>query len=102
MRLAYFGTPAEAVPPLEAVLVWNAVDSGGTTNVPPALASLDKAYTDVAFVQPLPASGPSFVVDPACALRCGINATAINGYAPPPTAAAAKNGTAAPSGRKMK
>jgi len=69
--------------PLEAVLVWNAVESGGTTNIPPALTTFDPAYTAVAFTSPLPGAGPNWVVDPACALRCGLNATAINGVTPP-------------------
>jgi|APCry1669189241_1035207.scaffolds.fasta_scaffold165569_1 hypothetical protein len=68
--------------PTSAVLVWSAVSSGGTTNVPPAITSFDTAYTDVAFTSPLPGAGPNWVVDPACALRCGLNATAINGVAP--------------------
>ena len=62
--------------PLDAVLVWNAVDSGGTTNVPQALATFDAAYTNVAWVAPLPAPQPTnWVIDPTCAARCGINAT---------------------------
>lgn len=62
--------------PLEAVLVWNAVDSGGTTNLPQAAFSLDPAYNQVAFVAPLPAPAPTnWVVDPTCAARCGINVT---------------------------
>lgn len=50
--------------------------------MPPAVTTFDTAYTDVAFASPLPAAGPNWVVDAACALRCGLNATAINGVAP--------------------
>lgn len=61
---------------LEAVLVWSGVNSGGTTNVPQALSTLEPAYSQVGWVAPLPASAPTnWVVDPTCAVRCGINAT---------------------------
>lgn len=64
--------------PLDAVLVWNAVNSGGTTNLPQAAFSLDPAYNAVAFVTPLPAPAPSnWVLDFACAARCGINVNSI-------------------------
>lgn len=62
--------------PLDAVLVWNAVSSGGTTNLPQSASTIDPAYTAVAFVQPLPAPAPTnCVIDPTCAQRCGINNT---------------------------
>ena len=58
------------------MLVWNAVNSGGTTNLPQAISTLDAPYTQVAFVTPLPAPAPTnWVVDPTCAARCGLNAT---------------------------
>lgn len=62
--------------PIDSVLVWNAVNSGGTTNVPQALSTFDAAYSQVAWVGGLPAPTPTYwVVDPTCAARCGINAT---------------------------
>lgn len=66
--------------PTEAVLVWNAVNSGGTANIVPSLAAFDPNYINIAWRSPLPGPGPNFVVDEVCARRCGINATAINGY----------------------
>ena len=62
--------------PLDAVLVSNAVNFGGTTNLPQAASTISPAYAAVAFVQPLPAPAPTnWVIDPACAQRCGINST---------------------------
>ena len=63
--------------PLDTLLVFNAVKSGGTSNLPQAIYSLDPAYNQVAFVSPLPAPAPTnWVVDPTCAARCGISSTA--------------------------
>ena len=57
--------------PIDTVLVFNAVGSGGTSNVPQALSTFDAAYTQVAWVTPLPAPQPTnWVVDPTCAARC--------------------------------
>ena len=53
-----------------AVLVWNAVGSGGVINAAAALDALPAAYTDVAFVQPLPPVAGFWVRDAACAKRC--------------------------------
>lgn len=65
--------------PIDTVLVFNAVGSGGTSNVPQALSTFDAAYTQVAWVTPLPAPQPTnWVVDPTCAARCGINATSAS------------------------
>ena len=51
--------------PLEAVLIWNAVESAGTTNLSQAAFSLDPACNQVAFVAPLPAPAPTnWVVKP--------------------------------------
>ena len=62
--------------PLDAVLVFNAVSSGGTTNLPQAAFTIEPAYAAVAFVQPLPAPAPTnWVIDPTCANRCAINIT---------------------------
>ena len=59
--------------PLDAVLVWNAVNSGGTTNLAQASYSFDPAWGQVGFVTPLPApAATNWVVDPTCAARCGI------------------------------
>ena len=60
---------------LPAVLVWNQPSSGGTNNAPQMMAGLPLAYTDAAFVTPLPepAGGPgTWVVDAGCAARCGL------------------------------
>ena len=60
--------------PLDAVLVWNAVSSGGTTNLAQAAFSLDPAWGRVAFAAPLPApAATNWIVDPTCAARCGIS-----------------------------
>ena len=62
--------------PLDAILVWSGVNSGGTTNLPQALATFDPAFAQVGWVPPLPAPAPTYwVVDPTCAARCGLNAT---------------------------
>ena len=75
--------------PLDTVLVFNAVNSGGTTNLPQALSTFDANYTSqIGWVAPVPAPAPTFwVVDPACAARCGINATSPS-PAPAPSAKA--------------
>ena len=60
---------------LPAVLVWNSPSSGGTNNAPQMMAGLPVTYTDAAFVTPLPqpAGGAgTWVVDAACAARCGL------------------------------
>jgi len=72
--------------PLDAVLVWNAVNSGGTVNVPAVLATFDPAYENVAWQGGIPPAngGPGeWVVDAACAARCGLpsNGTLPKGYA---------------------
>lgn len=62
--------------PMESVLVFNAINSGGTFNLPASLSTFDAAYTDVAWATPLPSPQPTnWVIDPTCAARCGINAT---------------------------
>lgn len=61
--------------PLDAVLVWNAVSSGGTINAPQNIAGLPASFTDVAWVTPLPApaGGPgTWLVEAGCAAACGL------------------------------
>jgi hypothetical protein len=62
---------------LNAILFWNAIDTGGTVAAPQSLATLPVSYTNAAFTTPLPAPVGLWVVDAACATRCGIptNAT---------------------------
>lgn len=62
--------------PIESVVVFNNINSGGTFNLPQSLSSFDAAYTSVAWVTPLPSPQPTnWVIDSTCAARCGINAT---------------------------
>lgn len=65
---------------LDTVLVFSAVNSGGTTNLPQALSTFDANYTSkIGWLAAVPDPAPTFwVVDPACAARCGINATSAS------------------------
>ena len=72
--------------PLDAVLVWNAVNSGGTINVPAAISTFDPAYSAVAWqggLPPFKGGAGQWVVDAGCAARCGLpsNGTLPKGYA---------------------
>lgn len=61
--------------PIDAVLVWNAVSSGGTNNAPQQMAALPVSFTNAAYTSPLPApagGAGTWVVDAACAARCGL------------------------------
>jgi len=59
----------------EAVLVWNAINAGGTFPIPQGLFQLSLGYNQVAFVEPLPAPAGLWVVDAACAARCNLSAS---------------------------
>jgi hypothetical protein len=54
------------------VLVWSAVNTGGTVAFPQSISSLPVSYTNAAFTTPLPAPAGLWVVDASCAARCGI------------------------------
>jgi hypothetical protein len=71
---------------LDAVAVFNAVNSGGTANVPSTVAAIGPAYDSVAWVGGLPpAAGGAgqWVLDAGCAARCGLpfNSSLPKGYA---------------------
>ena len=53
-----------------AVLVWNAVASGGVVNAAAALDAFPSSYTGAAFVEPLPPAAGFWARDAVCAKRC--------------------------------
>ena len=61
----------------EAILVWNAINAGGTFPMPQSLFQLSPGFNDAEFPGGLPAPrDPGFwPVDAACAARCGLNAS---------------------------